>query len=254
MTRAAVGVCVLLLAAACPAAAGRNGPVVSLSASPARVTLAGTERASITLRNYGPSRLVVGASTGGVALDVRGRPKLLRRTAGRRSAASWLNVRPRELTIRAGGTAVVEVASRVPSRAEPGDHHAVLLLATRATQTRGVGVRMRLGVRVIVRAPGPIVRRLVVRGLRVRPTGAVRVLEVELANRGNVTEVLPRGRLTVSLLVRGRPAVRLRPGARELLPGSAAIVAARYAGALRGTVLARVDVLGAPSRTFRVRL
>lgn len=113
---------------------------------------------------------------------------------------------------------------------------------------------MRLAVRVVVRAPGRIVRKVVVRGLRVRRVGRTRTLDVRLANRGNVTEALPRGRVTVALIVRGRVAARIRPGPRELLPGGEAIVAARYAGRLRGPLVARVEVLGAAIRTFRVRL
>jgi hypothetical protein len=38
------------------------------------------------------------------------------------------------------------------------------------------------------------------------------------------------------------------------LPGTRAILAARYVGRLRGRVLARVDVDGVARRSFRLRL
>jgi hypothetical protein len=254
VTRVGIGLSVVL-AAACPAAAGHARPVASLSASPARVALAGAERTTVTLRNFGPSRLMVKAAAGGVKLDTRGRPKLLGRAGGRaRNAATWLVVRPRALAIAPGGAAVIEVASRIPRSAQPGDHHAVVLFATRTVPSRGVAVRMRLGIRVVVRAPGRIVRQLVVRELRVRRARRSRVLEVVLANRGNATETLPRGRVTVTLRARGRTVARLRVGPREVLPRSKAILVARYVGRVRGVVFARVEVSGARTRIFRVRL
>ena len=70
------------------------------------------------------------------------------------------------LSIAPGGKAELEVAARVPARARPGDHHALVLLATRPSHVGGVGVRMRLGVRVSVRVPGKIVRRVVSAGPR----------------------------------------------------------------------------------------
>jgi hypothetical protein len=113
---------------------------------------------------------------------------------------------------------------------------------------------MRLAVRVVVRAPGRIVRRVRVRSLSVQRLRGSRLFAVRIANRGNVTETIGRGRLTVTLLVRGREAVRLAAGAREVLPGADAIVRLRYSGRLRGPVVARVAVVGGPTRTFRARL
>jgi hypothetical protein len=237
--------------------AGTGSPpaarVASLSASPARVALAGEAAATIALRNSGRSSVSVAASPDSFVLDRHGRPALVARAA-RGSAALWLKVRPRRLSIPPGAVAVVTVKSTVPTGAEPGDHHAVVLFATRATQTGRVSVRMRVGVRVVVRVPGPVVRRLLVRSLHVRRSGRVRVLEVGIANLGNVTETLAPGRVVVSLLVRGRTAVRVRPQRRDLLPHTYGIATGRYGGALRGRILARVDTRGARRRMFWVRL
>jgi hypothetical protein len=228
-------------------------PVVSLSASPARLSLAARDSVPIALHNFGRWPVHVTASTGGFVLDLRGRPAIAS-PAARRSAASWLSIRPRRVRLTPGEAATVQVASRAPARAEPGDHHAVLLFATGAAQAGHVGVRMRVGVRVVVRTPGTIVRRIAVRRLSVRRVGRARLLDVGLANLGNVTEVLAPGRVTVLLLRRGHRARRIRTRARELLPHSFGVFTGTYNGQVRGFVHARVEIGGAVRRTFRIRL
>jgi hypothetical protein len=119
---------------------------------------------------------------------------------------------------------------------------------------------MRLGVVVVVRVPGRIVRRLVPLSLHVRRAGRLRVFELLVANRGNVTQVLDRGCVTVTLRRRGRLLARLRPAPRQLLPRTSGLVEARYAGRLRGRLVARVDFAARKScvrargRAFSVRL
>jgi hypothetical protein len=225
--------------------------VVSLSASPARLTLASGELQRIRLRNFGASRVTVDSSLSGLAVDVRGRPALTSRPTEGRNAAGWLRVRPRRFTIQARGVATVSVRARVPRRAQPGDHQAAVVLATRPLERGRVGVRMRLAVRVSIRAPGRVRRRVEIRGLVVRRVGRARLLEVRLANRGNVTEKLA-GRVTVSLP--GRAALRVRASRRELLPGRDGVVAVMYRGTARGVLHARVGVRGAGAKTFRIRL
>ena len=237
-----------LVAAGAPNGTGRERPLASLSASPTRIALSGSSRASVTLTNYGASRAQVSVSRGSFTLDLRGRPAVGR--PGVRSAQSWLTFRPSSLSIAAGGRAELEVAARVPARARPGDHHALLLLVTRPSRVGGVGVRMRLGVRVAVRAPGKVVRRVAVRGLRVRRSGRVRSLDVTLENLGDLIETKV---VAVVLSARGR-VERVHAEVREVLPGTRAILTARYAGRLRGRVLARVEVDGVARRSFRLRL
>jgi hypothetical protein len=249
-----LAVSVLAAALAVPGAGvPRSAPVVSLSASPARVALAGEAPATIALRNVGRSSVSLTASSDSVVLDLRGRPALVAR-AGRRSAATWLRVQPNRISLLPGAAARVTVRSAVPRGAEPGDHHAVVVFSTRALHAGRVGVRMRVGVRVVVRVPGPVVRRLAIRSLRVRRPGARRVIEVGLANFGNVTETLAPGRVVVSLLVRGRVAARVHTQRRELLPRSYGVATGKYVGALRGRIRARVETRGAGRRTFWIRL
>jgi hypothetical protein len=233
-----------------PAGTARERPVVALSASPARVLVEPGRRQVIALRNVASTTTAVSARAGGLTLDLRGRPRLVVRSP----ASSWLKLSPRELVVRGGGSAELSVEPRVPQGVEPGHHHAVVLLATRATRADGVAVRMRIGVRVVVQVPGRVVRRLLVRSLRVRRAGRARVLEVALANRGNVTESLPRGRVVVTLRVRGRTLVRLVARRRELLPHSRALLAVTYAGRFRGVARATVAVHGRPVRSFEIRV
>lgn len=253
MTLAAALGSALLLALPLDGAA-RDRPLVSLSAVPARVELTGRASASVAVTNFGSTQVLVSARAGSLAVDLRGRPSLVAKRTATRSAAPWVSLSPRELSLPAGGTAVLRVDSRVPKRAEPGDHHAVVLLATRPAAVGAVGVRMRLGVRVAVRVPGVVVRRLGVQALRVRRRARLRVIEATVANYGNVTETLTRSRVAVSLHRGGGPVVRLAIERRELLPGTRGIAVARYRGPLRGRVRVVVAVDSAVRRAFWARL
>jgi hypothetical protein len=238
-----------------PASAGAAGrPVTVLSAAPSRVTLGAGGSQTIRLSNPGRTDVVVDVSRAGLSVDVRGRPRVVASAVRSRSAAAWLSLRPGTLSIPAGGTASLTISAAPPASAEPGDHPALVLLTTRPAATRAVAVRLRVGVEVTVRAPGVVRHRLVLRGLRVRRHGRTRSLEVALANRGNVTEPLPRGRVRIALVRRGRVLTTLRADPRELLPGTRGVAVVRYGGRLRGRMTARVLVGRAVVRSFRVSL
>lgn len=102
------------------------------------------------------------------------------------------------------------MSSRVPSGAEPGDHSELVLLTTRSPTARGLPVRVRLGVVVVVRAPGRLIRRIAVVSVRAHRAGRARVLGLLLANRGNVTETVGGTCALVWLHRRGRILARLR--------------------------------------------
>jgi hypothetical protein len=131
-----------------------------------------------------------------------------------------------------------------------------VLLTTRPLGVHHVRVRLRVGVIVVLHTPGRIVRRLEPQALAVRHHGALRLLQLRLVNRGNVTERLGRDGLRLSLFRHGRLAT-LRPRSQELLPHSAGIAVFAYRGPVRGPVLVRVElgstVLGR-RRSFHVRL
>jgi hypothetical protein len=261
MTRALLGAAVLpfvLALASASADASGARPPVALTASPSRLELAGTSQATVRVTNGGASRVVLDVGEAGFALDLRGRPRVVAQRASPRSAASWLAFRPRRLVLRPGASGSVMVASKVPARAEPGDHDALVLFTTRRRVADGLSVRVRMGVVVIVRAPGEIVRGIQARGLRILRRGRARTLELSLVNRGNVTESFARTRALVSLERDGRRLARVRCEARELRPRTRGVLEFRYRGPVSGRVIARVDVSSESGqivrRAFRIRL
>lgn len=247
----ALACCLLVLASA---SASTARPPIALSASPARVTLLGSARATIQVRNTGNTPVVVDVARAGFRLDLRGRPRIAPPSPG----ARWLTLRPRRLVLVPGANASLSVTARLPRSAEPGDHDALLLLTTRPRQTNGVAVRVRLGVVVVVRTPGKIVRRLELRGLRVRRSGRGRMLELLAVNRGNVTETLRRKRVILMLHQRGHAPIRLRPETRTLRPRTRGVVQFRYRGRLRGWLTAEATVAAGHGvvarRTYRIRV
>jgi hypothetical protein len=75
------------------------------------------------------------------------------------------------------------------------------------------------------------VHRLVLRGLAVRRgPSRVRLLELLVLNRGNVTETLERGRLEISLLRGGHVRAQLVARTRELRPRSRGLLQLTYRG------------------------
>lgn len=240
-----------LLGAAVLAAAP---PQISLVATPARVQLEGAERATVVLSNHGRTPLVVDATRAGFTISLRGRPRVLAAPRGR----TWLAFSPRRLRIAAGRSAAITVSAHAPRGSTPGDHPALLLLTTRPRHDAGLAIRMRVGVVVLLRVPGHLVHRLQPTGVVVRRQGPTRTLELELRNGGNVTEVLPPGRLTVTLWRGAKMLARFRPPPRELLPRTRAVVELRYRG--RGPAVARVELRGpGPGartlrRSYRIRL
>jgi hypothetical protein len=249
--RALVALVLGTAAASIPGAAAGRG--IGLSASPLRLTLRGASAAAITVRNPGRRALLVDVSRAGFARSLRGKPRV--RPA--RGAAAWLRLRPKRIRIAPGTKGILHVRAAPSRRAAPGDHPALVLLTTRPLGVHHVRVRLRLGVIVDLRVRGRIVRRLDARALTVRRRGALRLLELRLVNRGNVTERLAADGLRVLLLRGGRRFATLRPRSRELLPHSAGIAVFAYRGRLRGTVVARVELrppVRGPRRSFRVRL
>jgi len=228
----------------------------SLAASPARLTLNGAESRTIRVTNSGGGAALVDVAPAGFALDLRGRPRIVRRTD---AAALRLEVQPRRLALQPGEATTLTVSAVPPPHVRAGDHPALVLLTT---QPRGAGldVRMQIGIVVIVRMPGAVLHRLELRGLRVRRGRGADLLELSVVNRGDVTEHLARERIRVSLRRRGRVIARMRAGPRDVFPRSPATETFRYRGRLRGPATALVEVVrpanGVPilRRTFRIRL
>jgi hypothetical protein len=230
------------VAAVCLLGAGSVGeggarPPVSLVASPAHVALAGAARQVVTVASTGSRPVVLEVVKAGYGLDLRGRPRVLRRLR------SWISVRPRRLAIAPGQHATLVVASSPPVRAEPGDHSELVLLTTRPLRTAALSVRMRLGLVVVVRVPGRIVRRLVPLRVRIRP----RRLELLVANRGNVTETIARRCVSLTVRRGARVLARLHPAPRTLLPRTTGLLEMRFRRPKRGRLTVRVALAPGPT-------
>jgi hypothetical protein len=218
---------------------------VALSVSPARLALAAPGSRTIKVRNDGAERVVVDAT---------------RRTLGRETAAkAWLRIVPARLVLRSGERATLTLRVSPPRRAEPGDHHVLVLLTTRPLRGGRVNVQVRLGVRLRMVVPGRIVRQLAVGGLRVGRRHAARLMFVSVVNIGNVTVQL-RGCVTALLVRRGHQLARLTPSAqRALRPGTRTFITLRYGGPVRGPVTAVLQIRLGPGirlveRRYRIRL
>jgi len=230
--------------------AGRARPPVSLVAAPAHVALAGAARQVVTLTSTGTRPVVVEVVRAGYGLDLRGRPRIL---PHRRS---WLSVRPRRVAIAPGGHATLVVVSSPPRRAEPGDHSELVLLTTRPLRTASLSVRMRLGLVVVVRVAGRIVRRLEVVRLRPRPHR----LELLLANRGNVTETITGRCASLTVRRSGRRPTRLYAAPRRILPHARGLLTFPLRSPIRGRIRVSVALSPGPpcmrarTRAFVLRL
>jgi len=249
--RALAALVLATAAASIPGAAA--GPGIGLSASPLRLTMRGKSASVITVRNPSRRTLRVEVSRAGFARSLRGRP-LVRPARG---AATWLRVHPLRFRLAPGAKTTLHVAAVPSRRAAPGDHPALVFMTTRPVGVKHVRVRLRVGVVVDLRVRGRILRHLDARALTVRRRGTLRLLDLRLVNRGNVTERLPGDGLRLSLVSGGRRFATLRPRRRELLPHSVGIAVFAYRGHVREAVVARVELRGpvrGARRSFRVRL
>jgi hypothetical protein len=244
MTRSThTGFVALLTLALVPASAGAGAAPapVALTATPARVLLVGSARTSVRVTNSGTKRVAVDVSRAGFALDLRGRPRIVP-SRGKRSAAGWLTLQPAHFTIGPRSTASLIVIAKPPRGAEPGDHDALALLRTRPVADGRVAVRLRLGVVVVVRAPGVIVRRLELRRLRISRRARLTLIEVTVANLGNVTESLQRVRAVVSRLDDRRVVATASAAKRDVRPNTSGIITFRFRRTLHGPMTVRVVI------------
>ena len=240
------------------AGAGKRPEALGLTAAPARIVFHGNGAARVRLRNPGRKAVAVEVASAGLALDLRGRPRIVRRR-GPRSASGWLRLRPARIRLAPHATGTLLVSATVPRRAEPGDHDALVLLSARPLARARVSVRLRLGVVVVVRAPGKVLRRVELRGLRVARRGGKRALELVVVNSGNVTERLLRVRATLSRPPSRARIVTVRASARELRPHTRGLIEFRLRTSANGAVTARVVVPAEPGRpvirrTYRFRI
>jgi hypothetical protein len=199
----------LVLAAVAPASAGaprRAGLVVW----PARTTLAAGTATSLHVANHTRHSMSLTVRALGLALDLRGAPRVIRSSAG----TSLIAIGRQQVAVAAGRVEVVRVRARAAHGSAAGDRPALVLVTARSAGGAGIGVQVRIGVPVEVRVPGAVHRQLQVGSLHVRR----RLLELLVLNRGNVDERVDRGAVLVELWRASRRLATLHPRPRDLLP------------------------------------
>jgi hypothetical protein len=223
------------LATVAPASAGaprRAGLVVW----PARTTVVAGTGATLHVANHTHASVSLTVRVVGLALDLRGAPRVVAASAGTRS----LVVNARRLVVRAGAVGTVRVRARAAAGESPGDRPALVLLSARSGGGAGIGVQVRIGIPVEVRLPGLVRRRLELGALHVRG----RRLELTVRNVGNLAERLARG-VVVAEVWRGRHQLAtLQPKARDLLPGARGVVEFPFSRQLHGRARLVVRALG----------
>src|SRR5439155_7672658 len=122
----------LVAAPASPAAApsGAGRPFVSLSATPAHLTLLGRAPQTLVVHNDGAAAVQVVAGAASFSFDAYGNAAIAPSPDPARSARAWLIVRPRHLVLAPGAAGKLRISARPPRRASTGDHHALVLLST----------------------------------------------------------------------------------------------------------------------------
>jgi hypothetical protein len=237
------------LAALLTAGAAAPSPSLGLAAWPARATVDAGRPQVVHIRNGGVHPVVLDVAAAGFGLDLRGTPRVVRGN----TASGWLVIRPRVIRLAPGAIRTLTVWPRIPRGARPGDHPVLVLLRTRPSGGRAIGVEVRIGVVVDVRVAGAVHRRLRIGPLLVVHAGAHRRLVLALVNAGDLTErVVPPTEL--ELYAGRRLVARLRAARRELLPHSRGLLEFAYAGRLRGPLRAVFVGRGLGRRAFAVRL
>ena len=113
---------------------------------------------------------------------------------------------------------------------------------------------------VVARVPGLLVRRLALVGLRVARRARATVVDLVVANRGNVDEWIGARRLSVRLLRRGRVVATLWATPRRLLARSHGLVRVTCPRAVHGRLRAVLqlsrprDGVAVLRRSLRLRL
>jgi hypothetical protein len=135
----------------------------------------------------------------------------------------------------------------------PGDHATLLLLSAVRPGRHPITVALRVGVVVVVRARGRVVRRLALGPAHIAQQGGRRTVRIGVVNRGDLDEWIGRDRVRLSLWRAGRVVARPAPLARRLLARSRGVVVAPLRGGLRGSYVLEARFLRPRPGTRAVR-
>jgi hypothetical protein len=210
--------------------------------------LDGAARTVVSVTNSGGQSVKIDVTLGNYAIDPDGDVLVDPALPPARSAKAWLRVQPARIELAPGRSAQITITSRPTRSSAPGDHHALLLFSTVPPTSRGIAIRTRVGVTVLVRVNGPFARHLQPLGLSVARDGAARVVRLRLANRGNVNERLASTQTLLELRQNHRVIARLHATTRSILPGTTAYLNFVYRGKPHGLTSAIVHVAPTPAR------
>jgi hypothetical protein len=197
-------------------------PPVSLAAAPARLVLPASSRAVIRVANRGGAPLDVQVSRAGLSLGREGRPAVGPRPAPR----AWLFVSRTRFTIRPHAAVGLALRAGALRAARPGDHATLLLLSAVRPGRRSVGVAVRIGVVVVLRARGPVVQRLSLGRLHVVLRGGRTIMRIGVVNGGDLDEWIGSERVHVLLRRAGRVVARPTVMPRRVLARSRGVLLA----------------------------
>ena len=233
---------VLGTALAAVAVAASSAWGISVSVAPSHLVIPAGQTQDLTISNPGSDPVTFDLSTGNYVLSANGQVQIDPKQPPARSAKDWIRLSPSTVTIDGQQSATIHVATKRVSSAAPGDHQALVFITSRATSTPGsVGVQTRLGIGVVVRVPGTLIRRLRVNKPTVATRGGVRVLQVRITNAGNINERFEKGQVRVTLRT-GAAKTVLIAKPQNVLPGTYGIFSLPYRGKLTGTVKATATV------------
>lgn len=243
----------VLIAAALPAAvvgvgtgAEKSPPAsgdIAMSVQPSEtIVVSGGESKTITLTNTGAVPTKYFMAIGNFDIDPEGSVRINPPLTPSRSAADWLKIDPPEVSLGVGKSAKIRVRATPSRSASAGDHGAIALFVTDVANQGQARFRGRIGVPMIVRVRGPLVRKVAIGRISVSRSGKSRVVRVRVINNGNVSERFTRQRISIQLLRGGRTVARLTARTRLFLPGTRGDILGRYNGRLRGRVVVRVTL------------
>lgn len=247
----------VLLAATLPAAivgvgtgAEKKPPApgeIAMTVQPSEtIVVSGGETKTLTLTNTGAVTTKYFMAIGNFDVDADGAVRINPPLTPSRSASEWLKIDPPEVNLRVGQSAKIRVRATPARSAAPGDHGAIALFVTDVANQGQARFRGRIGVPMIVRVKGPLVRSVAIGRIAVSRSGRARVIKVRVINNGNVSERFTRQRISIQLVRGGRTVGRLSSRTRLFLPGTRGDILARYTGPLRGRVTVRVTLTPAP--------
>jgi hypothetical protein len=221
-------------------ASAAQGPSLSLAVRPTELVLAGAATGTFTVTNPSANAIQINASIGDYVIQENGKVLVDPQLPPERSAKGWITLSQKSFTLAAHGSFDLTVRSHPPAKADPGDHHALVLFTTATSGSGRVLVRTRIAVALLARVVGPIKRKLAIASLA--PVPKKHKLRLVILNNGNINERLLRRSVTVALRRHGRTLQTLVAPARDVLPHGRTVFVLRYRSTIRRPFAANVTV------------